>query len=234
MSKIIKCLIVDDEPLAIQIIREYVEQVPQLTLVGTCVDAMQAFQKLNNESIDLVFLDIEMPGMNGIEFIKSLSSPPSVILTTAYREYAIESYDIEVVDFLLKPISFSRFFKAVNKYIKSKNNSSYVEPLSKSTRSSIFVYSDKKNVKVYLDEILYIESIKDYIRIHSADRTIISKDTISRYQELLPATFVRVHRSYIISTTKVTAYTAHDIEIGQIEIPIGTSYKKSVADQLRA
>lgn len=234
MEKTIKCLIVDDEPLAIKVISDYVYQVPQLELVDTCSDAMQAFQKLRSESIDLLFLDIEMPGITGIEFIKSLANPPSVILTTAYREYAIESYEIDVVDYLLKPISFNRFFKAVNKYLNAKNETIPIAvPESKSSRSSIFVYSDKKNVKVYLDDILYVESIKDYIRIHTQDQTIISKDTISRYESLLPNTYLRIHRSFIINTSKITAYTNHDVEIGKLELPIGTSYKKIVAERLK-
>lgn len=234
MNTKINCLIVDDEPLAIDIIKEHVGQVGQLHLVDTCADAMKAFQVLNNEKIDLLFLDIEMPGMNGIEFIKSLSNPPSVILTTAYREYAMESYEIDVVDYLLKPISFSRFFKAVNKYLKSQSETTSVaQPVKSPSRSSIFVYSEKKNVKVYLDDILYVESIKDYIRIHTPERTIISKDTISKYAGLLPDSFLRIHRSFIINTAKITAFTAHDVEIGKLELPIGTSYKKVVAEELK-
>jgi len=235
MEQKIKCLVVDDEPLASEVIQRYVAQAPHLELIATCEDAMEAFQKLNIEKIDLLFLDIEMPGMNGIEFIKSLPNPPSVILTTAYREYAMESYEIDVVDYLLKPISFSRFFKAVNKYLKSINEVGASVPVKKmASRSSIFVYSDKKNVKVYLDEILYIESIKDYIRIHTLDRTVISKDTITRYETLLPDSFVRIHRSFIVNRAKITAYTSHDIEIGKLELPIGTSYKKVIGDLLKS
>ena len=234
MNSKINCLIVDDEPLAIGVVKDYINQVPQLNLVDTCADAMQAFQKLSNESIDLVFLDIEMPGMNGIEFIKSLSNPPSVILTTAYREYAMESYEIEVVDYLLKPISFNRFFKAVNKYLNLNKETTPASPgMPASSRSSIFVYSDKKNVKVYLDDILYVESIKDYIRIHTLDRTVISKDTISKYERLLPDSFLRVHRSFIINTLMISAFTTHDVELGSLELPIGTSYKKAVSDKLK-
>ena len=234
MNQMIKCLIVDDEPLAIEVIKDYVSQVPQLKLVGTSADAMQAFQKLENESIDLVFLDIEMPGMNGIEFIKSLSNQPSVILTTAYREYAMESYEIEVIDYLLKPISFSRFFKAINKYLKSSSKPTLIATSKESSiRSSIFVYSEKKNIKVYLDNVLYIESIKDYIRIHTSDRTIVSKSTISRFEELLPSSFLRIHRSFVVNTRKITAFTSHDIEIGKLELPIGISYKKAVSKSLK-
>jgi len=235
MNQKIKCLIVDDEPLAILVIKEYVERVPQLELVKTCTDAIQAFQVLSQEEIDLVFLDIEMPGLNGIDFIKSLSNPPSIILTTAYREYAMESYEIEVVDYLLKPISFSRFFKAINKYLKSTATTVSVEQAveQKTTQGSIYVYSNKKNIKVYLADILYIESLKDYVRIHTTTQKITSKDTISRYEELLPSSFLRVHRSFIINTQKISAFTQHDIEIGEQEIPIGSSYKKRVLGLLK-
>ncbi len=236
MPQTTKCLIVDDEPLAIDVLRDYIAQVPQLELVTTCQDAMQAFQVLNEQQVDLVFLDIEMPEINGIDFIKSLAQPPAIILTTAYREYALESYEIEVVDYLLKPVSFKRFFKSITKYLKSidapTTKQIAVTPTPKG-KGSIYVYSNKKNIKVHFEEMLYLESIKDYIRIHTSERTIISKDTISRYEELLPNSFLRIHRSYIVNTSKITAFTAHDIEIEDKEIPIGTSYKKAVINRLK-
>lgn len=146
----------------------------------------------------------------------------------------MESYEIEVVDYLEKPISFSRFFKAVNKYLKFTTELAPVVPISETpSRSSIFVYSEKKNVKVYLDDIIYVGSIKDYIRIHNSERTVISKDTISKYERLLPDSFLRIHRSFIINTAKLTAFTAHYVEIGKLELPIGTSYKKMVSDRLK-
>lgn len=234
MSTSIKCLIVDDEPLAVDVIKGYVNQVPQLELIDTCHDAMSAFQILNDQSIDLIFLDIEMPGINGISFIKSLTDPPAVILTTAFREYAFESYEIEVVDYLLKPISFDRFFKAINKHMKAKTEPAEAPASPAKSGGSIYVYSNKKNLKVYFDEILYIESIKDYITIHTIDAQIISKNTITNFEELLPSIFLRVHRSFIINTAKITAYTHQDIEIGEKEIPIGTSYKKTVLEQLKS
>jgi len=235
VSERVKCLIVDDEPLAIDVIKGYVSQVPQFELVGTCSDAMQAFQVLNKEKVDLLFLDIEMPGMTGLEFIRSLSSVPHVILTTAYREYALESYEMEVVDYLLKPISFGRFFKAVSKYLKLTANTAAPQlPTNKpKERGSIYVYADKKNIKVYFEDILFIESIKDYVRIHTKGKNIVSKNTITRYEELLPDSFIRVHRSYIINLAKINAYTHHDIEIGEKEIPIGTSYKRVVMERLK-
>ena len=233
MSELIKCLIVDDEPLAIDVIKGYVEQVPQLSLIDTCSDAMSAFQIINDRPIDLIFLDIEMPGINGISFIKSLSNPPAVILTTAFREYAIESYEIEVVDYLLKPISFDRFFKAINKHLKSSTVVTGIPSPPEKSGGSIYVYSNKKNLKVYFDDILYVESIKDYITIHTSEAQITSKNTITNFEELLPSTFLRVHRSFIINSSKITAFTHQDIEIGDKEIPIGTSYKRAVLEQLK-
>lgn len=235
MNQLIKCLIVDDEPLAINVIKGYIQKVPQLELVTTCTDAIQAFQVLNEQTIDLLFLDIEMPGLNGIDFIKSLNQAPAIVLTTAFREYAIESYEIDVLDYLLKPISFGRFFKSISKYLQNNGENSPATQQNTPTKSqgSIYVYSNKKNVKVYLDDIWYIESVKDYVKIHTGAEYIISKDTISRYESLLPPSFLRVHRSYIINTAKIKAFTHHDIEIGDKEIPIGTSYKKEVIARLK-
>lgn len=229
------CIIVDDEPLAIDVIRDYISKVPQLSLVTTCADPLDAFRVLNQEKIDLIFLDIEMPEINGIQLLKSLSNPPSIILTTAYRDYAIESYEVEVVDYLLKPISFDRFFKGVAKFLRQRSaNQVQAEPQhSNVERGFMFIYSDKKNVKVFFDDILYVESIKDYVRVHTTRSNVISKSTISAYEDLLPATFLRVHRSYIINTTKITAFTKHDIEIDKKEIPIGVSYKKAVFASLK-
>lgn len=234
MSQPIKCLIVDDEPLAIEVLKEYISQIPQLIVVDSCHSALKAFQIMNQQKIDLILLDIEMPELNGLDFIKSLSTPPAVILTTAYREYAFESYEIKVIDYLLKPISFPRFFKAINKYLKLNTDETKTTTASVAGPvGSIYVYSEKKNVKVYFDEILYIESIKDYVRIHTATKNIISKDTISRYENLLPVAFFRIHRSFIVNSSKITAFTHHDIEIGKKELPIGASYKKAVLAKLK-
>ena len=237
MNPTISCIIVDDEPLAVELLKGYIQQIPQLNLLGTCNSAIEAFQLLNQHSVDLLLLDIEMPEMSGLDFIKSLSSPPKVILTTAYREYAIAGYEADVVDYLLKPISLPRFIKSIDKYQKrqvgSKSISTTISSESK-PQGSIYVYSDKKNIRVNFQDILYIESIKDYIRIHLDSKTIISKDTISRYEDLLPLEFLRIHRSYIINKNRITAFTQHDVEIGKKEIPIGVSYKKKVIEKLKS
>ena len=231
----IKCLISEDEPLAAALIEAHVKQVPNLEVVAICMNALEGFEILKKQSVDLIFLDIQMPLLTGIEFLKSLSNPPKVIFTTAYREYAIESYELEVVDYLLKPISFDRFFKAINKFFKAIESAAPVKVIIDSQNTSGFVYvnSNKKHHKISFSEILYVESIKDYIRIHLADKRIITKDKISDFEHKLPSSFLRTHRSYIVNTDKITAYTANDVEIGRIEIPIGISYKKGVLEALK-
>ena len=230
------CVIIDDEPLAVELMEAYVSKIPQLELVVTCSSALDAYEVLKTKEIDLLFLDIQMPNITGIEFLRSISNPPKVILTTAYREYALESYDLEVVDYLLKPIPFDRFFKAVDKFFKTVNTtvqSKQQTIIEGVKRDYLFVNVNKKHHKLYYDEILYAESLKDYIRIHTLDQVLVTKQKISDFETLLPMFFLRTHRSYIVNIHKVTAYTQQDVEIGKIEIPIGISYKKEVIDTLR-
>jgi len=236
MTKMYNCIIVDDEPLAIKVIKGYVDRTPQLALAGTCHSAMEAYQLIQNEVIDLIFLDIEMPDLSGIDLAKSLPSLPKVIFTTAHRDYAIESYELDVVDYLLKPISFQRYFKSITKFLKQDFAKPEEESHSEEQRTkkdSIYVYADKKNHKVFLNDILYLESLKDYVRIYTEDRNLITKSTISNYIELLPDNFLRIHRSFIVNKSKISAYTTQDVEIGSKEIPIGVSYKKEVGDNLK-
>lgn len=235
MSKKIKCLVVDDEPLAAGLIEKHIQQIPQLELVASCWNALKAFELLKKEQIDLIFLDIQMPVLNGIEFVKSLPNPPSIIFTTAYRDYAVESYELEVVDYLLKPITFTRFFKSINKYLsrleQNQPNSSIPVPTNNTPSDSedfIYVNTNRKYVKVLFQEVFYIESLKDYVRIHTENQRITTKDKISEFVEKLPNYFLRVHRSFIVNTQQIKAYTVNDIEIGDQEIPIGVSYKKEV------
>ena len=227
----VQCLIIDDEPLAASLIEDYVSKVPQLETVAICTNALDAFEILKTKKIDLLFLDIQMPTLTGIEFLKSLRNPPKVILTTAYREYAIESYELEVLDYLLKPISFNRFFQAIDKYFKTaefiKTSPLEEEPKEDAT-NYLYVNMNKKHHKVLFHDILYVESLKDYIRIHTSKNSIMTKEKISDFEEMLPSTFLRTHRSYIVNTQKVTAFTSQDVEIGKLEIPIGISYKKQV------
>lgn len=235
----VRCLIVDDEPLAIRLIEKHIAQIDSFEVVATCNTALKAFEILNTEKIDLLFLDIKMPSITGIDFLKSLRHPPKTILTTAYRNYALESYDLDVVDYLLKPITFDRFFKSVERYSRENSVNSGAQNSSTSSYSSnseetfIIIKSGSKHHKVALNSILYIESLKDYIKVHTIDNRIVSKYKISDIEkELAEKSFLRVHRSFIVNLTKVTAFTPHDVEIGAVEIPIGVSYKGTVLEIL--
>jgi len=226
-----KCLIVDDEELARELIATHVSQLPDFEVVAICASAIEASSVLQNETIDLLFLDIEMPVLKGTDFLKNLVHKPKVIFTTAHREYAIESYELNVVDYLLKPIVFNRFFKAIEKFLDTQI---VVNSSAKTTElTHIFVQSNKKNIKVSYDEILYVESIKDYIKIHTTESQLVIKHGISAFEEKLDSRFLRVHRSYIVNSQKVTAYTKQDIEIGDLEIPIGDLYKKTTLEKLK-
>ncbi len=237
MSDTIKCLIIDDEPLAIMLIEKHVSQLPQLEIVASCQNALEAFEILKKEPIDLLFLDIQMPVLTGLEFAKSLQHPPSIIFTTAYREYALESYELNVVDYLLKPITFTRFFKAINKFLNGRQQEAapvvQVTAATPAEPEYIYVNANKKHIKVLFQDILYVESIKDYVRIHTTDQWITTKDKISEFEQKLPDYFLRIHRSFIVNKRKLTAFTAHDVEIGETEIPIGISYKKRVFEVLK-
>ena len=229
----IKCLIVDDEPLAREVLKRYIEQMPALTLVGECGNAIQANTILQQQEIDLVFLDIRMPQLNGTDFLKMLKNPPKVIFTTAYSEYALEGYELDVIDYLMKPIRFDRFLKAVNKAFPSEGKKQIVEEAAgvEQNKNESFVYfrADRKMVKVLLSDILYVESMKDYVKVFVHDKTIITKQSISSVETMLPEKkFVRVHRSYIVSLDKIKTFTNELIEVGNTEIPIGKLYRFNV------
>ncbi len=227
-----KCLIVDDEELARELIATHVSQLPDFEIVATCASAIEASSVLKKKTIDLLFLDIEMPVLKGTDFLKNLANKPKVIFTTAHREYAIESYELNVVDYLLKPITFERFFKAVEKFLDTQKTEQII--VEKEEQTHIFVQSNKKNIKVLFTDILYIESIKDYIKIHTRTGMLLIKHGLTTFEEKLDNRFVRIHRSYIVNSTKVTAFTKQDVEIGKIEIPIGDLYKKNALERLKA
>ncbi|GAB5399398.1 MAG: LytTR family DNA-binding domain-containing protein [Aureisphaera sp.] len=229
----LKCIAIDDEPLALQIIESHVAQIPNLELVATFPNPIEASGRLRSAAVDLIFLDIEMPLMSGIDFLKSLQNPPMVIFTTAYRNYAIESYELDVIDYLLKPISFPRFFKAISKC--KKQGTEIVQNPIESTlvNDHIYVNANKKFVKIRFEEILYVESVKDYVRVHTQDQRIMTKETLSQFEGKLPHGFLRIHRSFVVNVSKVTAFTKVDVEIGETEIPIGASYKDAVITVLK-
>jgi DNA-binding LytR/AlgR family response regulator len=225
----LKCLIIDDEPLAQNIIENYLEKCSFIELVAKCDNALNALDWMKKQKIDLIFLDISMPFLSGIDFIKTLKNPPAVIFTTAYKEYAIESYELNVLDYLLKPISFERFLKAINKL--EDRVSEMIKPAGDDADQDPFIYvkSEKKNIKILFREILFIESLKDYIKIHTQNKIIITQLQISAIEQRLPDNFLRIHRSFIVAKDKITAYTQHDLEIGKLQIPIGRSYKMIVS-----
>ncbi len=231
----IRCIIIDDEPLAISVIETHLKSLPDVEVMGSFENSVEAHEAIKTLKIDLIFLDIEMPLLTGLDFIKTTRTKAKIILTTAYRDYAAESYDLEVVDYLLKPISFSRLFKSINKYKSLTNQppSKSVTPVDEVKNDHIYVNSNKKFVKINFEDISHIESIKDYIRIHTLSENIITKETISNFEKKLPNTFLRIHRSYIVNTRKVTAFTKVDVELQQIEIPIGASYKTEVLKLLK-
>lgn len=233
-----RCLIVDDEPLAIEVIKAHVNRLEELEVVATCTNAVQAFEILRQKPVDLLFLDIQMPRLTGIDFLRSITRPPKVIFTTAYRDYAIEAYELDVIDYLLKPISFERFLKAVNKYYHqlAGENTQTIQsnpPHTSTETSYIYVKADKKVQKIFLHEILYIESLKDYLRIHTEHKKIITKESISHFEEKLPTgQFLRIHRSFIVHISKITAFSANSVEINDLELPLGRSYKNTVLKAL--
>ncbi|KZS42391.1 two-component system response regulator [Aquimarina aggregata] len=225
----VRCLLIDDESPAISLLKNHIEMLNDLEVVGSCHSAIEAFEILKKKRVDLVFLDIEMPVLKGIDFLKTLKSPPKVIITTAYREYALEGYDLDIVDYLLKPISFDRFIKAVDRYYERTPGVSTNPVELTSNDAFFFVNVNKKHIKIWYNDVLYIESLKDYIKIHTTHQKIVVKSNIGKIEPQLPEEhFVRIHRSYIIAIDKITAYTQKDIEIDNIEIPIGSSYAAKV------
>lgn len=227
-----KCLIIDDEELARELIETHLSQLAEFEVVASCASAIEARKILQASPIDLLFLDIEMPVLKGTTFFKNLINKPSVIFTTAHRNYALDGFDLNAVDYLLKPITFGRFFKATEKFLEKNRTppALVIKEKIAPKKEFVFIRADRKQVKLFLDAILYIESLKDYIKIYLAHETHTIKHSITAFHDLLDARFLRIHRSYVINVDKITAYTKHDVEIGKIEIPIGETYKQGVFD----
>ncbi len=221
----LKCVIVDDEPLAITILEGFLKKIPYVEIIGKFGSALPVYEFLKTNDVDLLFLDIEMPDLTGVDFVKSLSSAPAIIFTTANKNYAIEGFDLNVNDYILKPISFERLFKSVNRVFESKNNpKDSTEP-----RDSVYLKENKKMVRVYFKNILYLESLKDYVRVVTTCKTVITKQQLSYFEEILhPSEFMRIHRSFIIAIKKIDSYNLSGIDIGDQELPIGRKYKEEV------
>ncbi len=224
MSKI-RCIVIEDEPLATKILTDYIAQVSFLELQGTFQNALLATEYLHGHSTDLIFLDIHLPKLKGMAFLKTLTHPPAVIITTAYHQYAVEGFDLNVTDYLLKPFEFERFLVAVNKV---KTNKGIVQEVNESEEKKDFIFLNvqKKKVKILFSEIVYIESQREYIKIVTTKNEYIPKMRTHEIEGLLPANlFKRIHRSYIVSISKIETYTAEMVELNGVSIPIGREYK---------
>ena len=233
MPKTVSCIIVDDEAIARDIIASHLSKIDNIEVAAQCKNAIEAFNFISNNTVDLVFLDINMPEISGIAFAKSINKGIKIIFTTAYRDYAVEGFDLQAVDYLLKPIAFERLLKSVNRYFEvttvSKENAN--ETLV--NNDFVFVRSDRKMLKVDFDSILYIESLSDYIKIHLQNETIVTRETISTIEAKLPKhRFLRIHRSYIICVSKIQSFTNEYVTINSIPLSISRSYKREVLNQL--
>jgi len=225
---LIKCIIVEDEVLAQQVIQNYLERTPQLELVAICQNANEAEKVLENSEVDLIFLDLQLPGVTGLHFLRSIPDPPIVIITTAYAEYALESYEFNVIDYLLKPISFERFTQAINKLMGGRMLSQPT-PEKENWGDHSFIKSGSKFFKVNFSEILYAQAMKDYVRIFTREYQLISHQTMNELEDMLPdKQFIRIHKSYIVSINHIKIIYGNSVEIDSVTLPIGNNYKDSV------
>src|SRR4030095_13026612 len=226
----IKCIIVEDEPLAVKVLSDYISQVPFLELQGTFKDAILATDFLRNNHTHLIFLDIHLPKLKGMAFLKTLTHPPAVIITTAYHQYAVEGFDMNVTDYLLKPFEFERFLIAGNKVRTSGREKQELNE-GGGVKDHLFLNVPKKKVKIFLSEIVYIESQREYIRIVTTEKEWVSKISTHEIEALLPANlFKRIHRSFIVCLNKIDSYTADTVEVNGVSIPIGRDYRDSLKD----
>ena len=223
------CYIIDDEPIAIDIIRRYLERLSDFEVKGTFEEPLEAFQALKRAPVDLIFLDIQMPGLSGLEMLKALARKPAVILTTAHREYALEGFELEAVDYLLKPISFERFLKAVNKSQRLP-----AVPEAPKTPAVLLLQADRKLYRVPLEEILYLQAYGDYVKVHAAGQLYVPKTTLNQLEEELPAgAFFRIHRSYLVSLARIQYLEGNFVVIGEDKIPVGRSYREGLLRKLQ-
>lgn len=235
MEKRIKCLVVDDEPVAREILESHLAKLESFELVDSCKSAIQAFQVISSQPVDLIFLDINMPEMSGLSLARSINSNVKVIFTTAYREYAVDGFDLQAVDYLLKPISFERFLKGVQKYMHENAPVRSIDAIVPETEDSefFFVRSERKMVRIKFSDIRFIESIADYIKIHLQEKNVVTRETISNIESKLPQNdFLRIHRSYIVGVKSIESFTTEYIEMGKRQLPISRSYREQVLRKL--
>lgn len=228
-----KCVIIDDEPIAIRVIQEHLGNFESFECLGSFTKAIDAIALLNKELIDLLFLDINMPGISGIEFLKSLAHPPKVIFTTAYRNFAADAFDLDALDYLLKPISFERFLKSINKFLSVQQPAYLKEHIKTQNKDYIILKADKKNYKIKFSDILFIESLDNYIKVHTIEFDVICYESLTSMEQKLPSdSFIRIHRSYIINLSKADIFTSSYIEINNQRFIIGRNYKEKVSKRL--
>jgi DNA-binding LytR/AlgR family response regulator len=225
------CIIIDDEPIAIDVIKTHIDTSSLLEIKDTFTSSAKAFTFLQKNPVDLVFIDIQMPGLTGLDIIKNLSRKPKFIITSAYREYALDGYDLDVLDFLVKPVSYERFLKSLSKFI----NTSLSIPANTATQRFIFIREGRKMIRIFLDSIIYLESQKDHVKIVTGDDIFTTRGTMSYYEQWLPKTeFSRVHRSYLVSVSKIKTYTDEDVEMSDDKrIPVGELYRKAFRSVLQ-
>ena len=233
-----KCLIIDDEPIAVRVIKNHLSAFSDFIIVAECSNALEAMSVLSKGKIDLLFCDIQMPQITGVDFIRSLAHPPKVIFTTAYRDYAIEAFELNVIDYLLKPISFERFTKAINNFLELESLQNEKTTEKKNNKSNgrdfIFLKADKKHYKIDLCDILYFESLGDYVIAYTSERKIVSKERIGSLAEKLPKNqFLQIHRSYIVSIPKIESVGPGFVEIQKKKLPVGRTYKAELTNLLQ-
>lgn len=232
MNKL-KCIVVDDEPLAQEVLERYLQNIREIEVVTTCSNALEAFEVLNNEAIDLMFLDISMPVISGLDFLRSLHKAPAVIITTAHPDFALQGYDLDVVDYLVKPVSMERFMKAVNKAIERVR---LPLPMARVSQPDyMFVKSDQKLIRINFVDIHYIEGMKDYVKIFTNEKMIVTLHTMKFFEANLPSDqFIRIHKSYIANATSIKSISGNELELHQSRLPIGSSYKENLMKMIHS
>jgi len=230
----LNCIITDDEPIAQEIIEDYVKMIPGLTTVAKCKNAMETMDALRQNKVDILFMDIHMPGISGLDFIRSLKERPSIIFTTAYPNYAIDAFDLDVADYLLKPVSIDRFLRAVNKVYNKGEKSTEIRTTS-TEKTFFFIKSNSDLVKVEYDSILYVEGLENYVKIYCDNKAIVSFSTMKNIEDILsPHRFLRIHRSYIVNLNRTSSIQNNSVNVGNDALPIGKSYRKAVAEVVKA
>lgn len=233
-----RCLIIDDEPIAIRVIKNHLGAFSDFTVVAECANALEAMPVLAKEKIDLIFCDIQMPQITGIDFVRSLAHPPKVIFTTAYRDYAIDAFELHVIDYLLKPISFGRFTKAINNFLELESLQNGDNPpheiSEQKNREFIFLKADKKHYKINLNDVLYFESLGDYVIVFTTSKKIVTKERIGKLMDSLPKEqFIQIHRGYVVSIPKIESVGPGFVEINKKKLPVGRNYKPELTRLLQ-